>query len=111
MAVTVSLVFMRVEAFENKSTDDDVGVKVRDLAGGSDRDIVRFFSERIGCSCLKEMSKQVKSEPRLGLCSTCKQRNERRELMVLLFADCLSIAPKLARKLTGPSTEYFAIYI
>ena len=78
----MSLVFLRVEGFEEKSTEDYFGVKVRDLVGDSDCDTVRFFSKRIGCSCLKEMSKQVKSEPKLGLCGYCKHRKERRELMV-----------------------------
>ena len=82
MAVTVALTFLVVEALEDESTEDDFKLKTRDLVQGGDRDVVRFFSKRITCSCLKEKYKRVKSEPKLGLCTYCKQRKERSELMV-----------------------------
>ena len=90
MAATVAFVFLSVEALKDEPVEHDVGVRtrdlvegeMRDLAEGGDRDIVRFFSKRITCSCLKEKYKQLKSEPKLGSCTNCKQRKERRKLMV-----------------------------
>jgi len=55
---------------------------MRNLAEGNKRDTVSFFAKRIPCKCLKAMYRQIKSEPKLGLCIHCEERKERRELMV-----------------------------
>ena len=66
--------------FENY--DNDVKMKKRDLAQGGDRDVIRFYYRRAKCSCLKEMWKMAKGEPKMGCCYQCNERKERKDLMV-----------------------------
>ena len=55
--------------------------KQRDLLSGSSsqrRDVLKFYSKRISCSCLKEMySNARKTLPKMGKCDHCKVENER----------------------------------
>ena len=55
---------------------------MRNLAEGTERDVVRFFAKRIKCGCLKRRSRKIKNEPKLGLCIHCESRKKRHELMV-----------------------------
>ena len=61
-----------------------VATKVRDLFGGSKmRDLLKFFSKRMSCSCLKEMySEARKAVPKRGKCMHCEEVKERAMLMV-----------------------------
>ena len=80
MAATISIVLLKIELLEADTSD--FTVKMRNLAEGNKRDTVSFFAKRIPCKCLKAMYRQIKSEPKLGLCIHCEERKERRELMV-----------------------------
>ena len=42
----------------------DFTVKMRNLAEGTERDVVRFFAKRIKCGCLKRRSRKIKNEPK-----------------------------------------------
>ena len=56
---------------------------LRDLAGGGARDVIRFYSKRISCSCLNEKYITAKkSQPKIGTCCYCDQEKERRVLML-----------------------------
>ena len=80
MAATISIVLLKIELLEADTSD--FTVKMRNLAEGNKRDTVSFFAKRIPCKCLKSMYRQIKSEPKLGLCIHCEERKERRALMV-----------------------------
>lgn len=80
MAATISTVLLKTELLEADTSD--FTVKMRNLAEGTERDTVSFFAKRIPCKCLKAMYRQIKSEPKLGLCIHCEERKERCELMV-----------------------------
>ena len=55
----------------------------RDIVCGNDREILRFFSKRIPCSCLKDLYKQSKRTLlKDGCCQNCKRVLHRSELMV-----------------------------
>ena len=46
------------------------------------RDVLKFYSKRLPCSCLKEVYKQArKSLPKVGACVHCKQETDRSNLM------------------------------
>ena len=55
-----------------------------DLREGGEREVVRFFSKRVSCSCLKAKYSLVKkSQPiRMGECSKCKRSKQRSSLML-----------------------------
>ena len=49
----------------------------------SGHEIIRFFTKRIKCSCLKEKYRQAKSEEsKMGTCFHCQERKERKDLKV-----------------------------
>ena len=50
-------------------------------------DIAKFFHKKISCQCLKEMYLQERSKPRLGECSSCSAKKDRRQLY--LCSSCL----------------------
>lgn len=56
--------------------------KMRDLGHGGEREAVRFFSKRTQCDCLQEKYARSKSQPKVGVCSFCKEKKERSTLMV-----------------------------
>lgn len=59
----------------------------RDIVCGNDRDILRFYSKRIPCACLKELYNQSKDRlPKDGYCHNCKKVFNRSDLMVC--GDC-----------------------
>ena len=59
------------------------GTKRRDLGEGNTRDLLKFFSKRTTCSCLKNMySEARKNMPKMGKCSYCDGVKERRLLSV-----------------------------
>ena len=46
--------------------------------GCGERDVLKFYSKRLSCSCLKEKYKHArKTIPKLGKCMNCKERKER----------------------------------
>ena len=61
----------------------EVTTKRRDLRGGNIRDVLKFFSKRTSCSCLKKMySDARKILPKVGKCVNCKGTKERKLLSV-----------------------------
>jgi hypothetical protein len=57
---------------------------IRDVRlGGGERELIRFYSKRIICSCLKEKYSQAKqSQPKImGRCTKCDGERERKSLM------------------------------
>lgn len=60
-----------------------VASKVRDLQGSNNRDLYKFFSKRVSCSCLKEAySYARKTLPKIGRCHHCDEIKERKLLSV-----------------------------
>ena len=60
-----------------------VRIKRRDLGGGNMRDMLKFFSKRTTCSCLKKMySEARKTMPKQGKCFHCEKEMERSLLSV-----------------------------
>ena len=60
-----------------------VRIKRRDLGGGNMRDVLKFFSKRTTCSCLKKMySEARKTMPKQGKCFHCEKEMERSLLSV-----------------------------
>lgn len=58
-----------------------VSGKMRDLVGV--RDIYKFVSKRLPCSCLKELYATArKSHPKMGCCSHCVQLKKRETLLI-----------------------------
>ena len=80
MAATIALCLLKVELLEAETSD--FTVKMRNIAEGTERDVIRFFAKRITCGCLKKKWRAIKSEPKLGLCIHCESRKKRHELMV-----------------------------
>ena len=50
-------------------TAPGVQSKLRDLWQGGERDIVKFFHKRNGCTCLKERYERLRNEAKVGTCS------------------------------------------
>ena len=60
-----------------------VSAKGRDLRCGNMRDVLKFFSKRTSCSCMKKMySEARKTLPKVGKCYHCKEVKERALLSV-----------------------------
>ena len=60
-----------------------VAAKSRDLSFGSMRDLLKFYSKRLSCSCLKKMySEARKTLPKVGKCYNCWEDKERASLSV-----------------------------
>ena len=55
---------------------------LRDISGCGERDVVRFYKKRLGCSCLKDKYAQSKLQPKYGMCIHCKKTFERASLML-----------------------------
>ena len=71
------------EEKEQLILDANALAKLRDLGSG-DRDVIRFFTKRIKCGCLKEIyakSKESQSS-KTGLCCQCKTTVEHKSLLV-----------------------------
>ena len=57
-------------------------LKGSNVAKGGKREVLKFYSKRLPCSCLQEKYKEAKKTlPKLGRCSYCKQTKERTSLM------------------------------
>jgi len=54
----------------------------RDIQNGNDRDVMRNFHRKIACSCLKNVYKQSKCQPKVGCCSNCAKTFRRDSLML-----------------------------
>ena len=70
---------------ENKGTFKTDGynefLKFRDITERCKRSIVKFYSERIPCSCLDQCYLKAKqSQPKSAVCDNCHQRLPRRSL-------------------------------
>ena len=62
LLVILSCYTAKVELIEADTSD--FTVKMRNLAEGTERDVVRFFAKRIKCGCLKSRSRKIKNEPK-----------------------------------------------
>ena len=77
-----------LENYESRSDNNSLcpatyrgAAEMRDLNGGSERDIIKFYLKRISCSCLKEVhSEAKKTQSKQGICSYCKQKKDRESL-------------------------------
>ena len=73
---------------ETKSANDiilsrGVAAKVRDISEGNMRDVLKFYSKRLSCSCLKKMHSEArKILPKVGQCYNCCEVKERALLSV-----------------------------
>ena len=54
----------------------------RDPMDGCTRSVIKFHSERLPCHCLRYAYKDTASEEKLGKCSHCKHKRERRTLLL-----------------------------
>lgn len=62
----------------------------KDAVLGEERDLLRFYSKRISCSCLKDKYTDAKeSQQKVGICDRCQMTLERKSLM--LCSRCKSI--------------------
>jgi len=62
----------------------------KDTTHGEERELLRFFSKRISCSCLKDKYSDAKeSQQKMGICDRCQVKLERKSLM--LCSRCKSI--------------------
>ena len=62
----------------------------KDVTQGEQRDMLRFYSKRISCSCLKDKYTDAKeSQQKVGNCDRCNKILERTSLM--LCSRCKSI--------------------
>lgn len=52
------------------------------LMHGGERELIRFYSKRIPCSCLKELYARFRSVPKMAICSHCWEPKERSALRV-----------------------------
>lgn len=57
-------------------------LRIADVLEGDERSILQFYSKRINCHCLEEMRTVAKALPKTGLCHCCRQRKQRKQLMV-----------------------------
>lgn len=79
MASAIALTVLTFEA----EPSWEVTATVRDLVNDcNERETVRFFSKRIGCDCLKDKRRQLKSQPKLSVCCGCKRKMDRKKLML-----------------------------
>jgi len=64
---------------------------IRDLTGGGEREMIKFFHKRIQCTCLTNLYMNAKkSQPvKLGTCDCCNEKKDRRSL--LLCGRCRSV--------------------
>lgn len=60
----------------------EAGAKMLNLNDGNTRETVKFFAKRITCDCLKQKCKDLKSQPKVGVCFCCKEKKERKQLLV-----------------------------
>ena len=60
-----------------------VSAKSRDLSYGNMRDVLKFYSKRLACSCLKKIYSEARKKlPKLGRCYNCWEAKERELLSV-----------------------------
>lgn len=52
----------------------------RDILDGCRRSTIKFFKERIPCTCLDDMYAAARAVPKAGLCSHCRERVQRTKL-------------------------------
>ena len=91
MAATLATILLEIY-HPTKSKDFDPAsitevdiefMRIKYAIEGCQCSLVRFFKNRIPCSCLDEKYASVKSQqPKTGLCDQCGQRQERKALMV-----------------------------
>lgn len=74
-------------SFEMVFSSRKVLTKLRDfgisVGSGKSRDVLKFYSKRISCSCLKTMHQEARrTQPKTGLCFGCGEEMERVALSV-----------------------------
>jgi len=61
----------------------DLDTSVNDTRSRKRRDVLKFYSKRVSCSCLKEMYREARrTEQKTGQCAGCKKEKERVDLSV-----------------------------
>lgn len=86
-AIAIAELLLEIEIIEKWAAQDSRGCierdlfrrqlrKVRDLHGGSDQTVVRFFAKRSPCNCLDEHLRKVECLPKMGFCSGCHKSFE-----------------------------------
>lgn len=85
-AILVLENYNEADSIDSASMNRVVATKIRELwceTITSKRDILKFFSKRIACSCLKDMYSHARQNiPKLGECFWCDEIEERSSLMV-----------------------------
>ena len=74
---------------DGKMTAEDLMLISRSLAELGKRDIMKFYSKRAKCSCLKSKYKSLPKESKRGMCCQCKQLKKPKELF--LCTGCRSV--------------------
>jgi uncharacterized membrane protein YhaH (DUF805 family) len=83
-AIVVAGDILLMEAIKkDQKTARNIVRKIDKLEGGGQREVIRFFSKRIACNCLKQLYKEAKKvQPtRLGICAHCGPGKDRDNLM------------------------------
>lgn len=81
MQIAAAIVIMQC-GYGGDGDFDRADAKWELLAHGNIRDVLKFYSKRLPCSCLKEQYKHSRrTVPKMGLCEHCRQRKERAILM------------------------------
>ena len=82
-AIVVAGDILLMEAYQKDlKTARNIVRKIDELKGGGQREVIRFFSKRIACNCLKQPYKEAKkAQPtRLGICANCGPDKDRKIL-------------------------------
>ena len=87
MAIHISMFEMSPE--DGKMTAEDLLLISRKLVELGRRNIMKFYSKRIKCSCLETKYKSLPKEPKRGICCQCKQLKKPKELF--LCTGCRSV--------------------
>lgn len=75
--------FKLVKGLEFGELTQETILKLKKLVDGRERELIRFYSKRITCSCLKQQYAEVKSvQKKTGICKFCEERKDRNSLMV-----------------------------
>ena len=75
--------FKLVKGLEFGELTQETILKLKKLVDGRERELIRFYSKRITCSCLKQQYAEVKAvQKKTGICRSCEERKDRNSLMV-----------------------------
>ena len=57
-------------------------LKNKDILGGCERALTKFYCKRIPCSCLDKQYASMKSQPKMAVCDVCNKMKERRSMLI-----------------------------